>query len=152
MSVTAADLTIWKSVRLPLGLEEAFELFTAGVGTWWPAATHSIHGDAVAEVVLEPRVGGELYERTTSGDKARWATVTAWEPPYRLVLEWQVNPASPPTLVTVAFAADGDGTRVDLEHSGWEAYGEDAATHAADYVTGWDVVLGGYTGAACEAS
>ena len=146
MSVSTTDLTIRKSVSIPLGLEQAFELFTDGVDTWWPAATHSIHKDAVAEVVLEQRVGGELYERSSSGEKAHWATVVAWEPPHRLVLEWKVNPLAPATEVTVRFAAEGEDTRVDLEHGGWEGYGEEAADEAAEYDSGWDIVLGRYTG------
>jgi hypothetical protein len=37
---------------------------------------------------------------------------------------------------------EGDGTRVELVHSGWEAYGDDAAASRASYDTGWDIVLG----------
>jgi hypothetical protein len=41
----------------------------------------------------------------------------------------------------VRFVAEGDGTRVELEHRGWERYGDDAAETCSSYNSGWDVVL-----------
>ena len=138
----SAPLAVRKSIVVAAPLERAFELFTDGVATWWPQATHSIHEDEVETVVLEPREGGRMYERTRSGEEAHWAFVRAWEPPHRLVLEWAVNPKNPPTEVEVRFSAAEDGTRVELTHTGWEAYGERAADGRAGYDTGWDRVLG----------
>ena len=42
-------------------------------------------------------------------------------------MRWRVNPESPPTDLRVTFAAEGDGTRVELIHTGWEAYGDGGA-------------------------
>ena len=42
------------------------------------------------------------------------------------------------------FAPEGDRTRVDLEHRGWERYGDSADDAASGYGGGWDVVLGRY--------
>ena len=147
MSVSTSDLTIRKSVVVPLDVDAAFALFTEELATWWPVESHSIHhGDA--PVVFERRVGGELYERAPDGRRAHWATVLAWSPPHEFVLEWKVSPDAPATQVHVRFAGEGDGTRVDLEHRGWERYGAEAAAAHADYDGGWDVVLGRYVDAA----
>ena len=82
---------------------------------------------------------------STEGEKGHWATVTAWEPPGRLVLAWNVLQAeSVATEVEVRFVADGDGTRVELEHRGWEALAEGGAEKRSSYDTGWDFVLGRY--------
>ena len=40
------------------------------------------------------------------------------------------------------FATHGGGTRVELEHRGWERLGAEAAEARASYDTGWDHVLG----------
>ena len=40
------------------------------------------------------------------------------------------------------FSPEGDGTRVELEHRGWERVAADAETKRANYDSGWDVVLG----------
>lgn len=49
--------------------------------------------------------------------------------------------------VEVRFEPDGDGTRVELEHRGWEHYGDEAEQAMAGYEGGWDVVLGRYLSA-----
>lgn len=139
---TAEELTIRKGVVVPLPVERAFELFTARIGEWWPLATHSIAGDGADGAFIEQRVGGRVYERSRTGDEALWATVTAWEPPRRFALDWKVNPRKPGTEVEVRFSPEGDGTRVELEHRGWERFGDAAETEQPSYDSGWDHVLG----------
>ena len=65
-----------------------------------------------------------MYEVQADGKEAPWGTVDVWEPPHRLVISWHVNPEAPaPTEIEVRFIADGDATRVDVEHRGWERLG-----------------------------
>ncbi len=134
-----------KTVTVDCVVEEAFRVFTSDAISWWPTATHSLHGDEVREIVFEGREGGEVYELSSAGEKGHWATVVAWEPPGRLVLAWNVADADAlATEVEVRFTAEGDGTRVELEHRGWEALGEAGPAKRGDYDTGWDFVLGKY--------
>jgi uncharacterized protein YndB with AHSA1/START domain len=142
MSVNAADLAIRKSLHVAAPVERAWELFTDRIADWWPTRSHSIHEERVESVVLEGRPGGRMFERTADGEEAHWGEVVAWEPPRRLVISWHVNPERPaPTEWEVVFEPEGDGTRVEFEHRGFERY-EDAAAASAGYDTGWDVVLG----------
>jgi uncharacterized protein YndB with AHSA1/START domain len=136
---------ITKTVRVDCDPETAFRVFTAEIGTWWPTRTHSVHKHEVRELVFEEREGGELYEVNRSGDKAHWARVTAWEPPHRLVLSWHVNAErAAPTEIEVRFAAEAEGTRVDLEHRRWERLGAEGQEARDSYQTGWDPVLARY--------
>ena len=132
---------IRKTVLVDFTPEEAFDLFTARIASWWPVRTHSYGGDDVKDVVLEPRVGGRLYEVTADGEQD-WGTVLAWEPPTRLLLDWQIGEASG-TEVEVTFAPEGPGSRVVLEHRGFGA-----ADPRERYSSGWDAVLGTYVEAA----
>lgn len=133
-----------KVVTVDCAIEEAFRVFTEDAMSWWPVATHSIH-ETVREIVFEPREGGEVYEVSTAGEKGHWATVTGWDPPARLVLAWNIlERPGEQTEVEVRFTAEGDGTRVELEHRGWESLAEGAAEKRADYDTGWGNVLGRY--------
>ncbi|MGH3137207.1 MAG: SRPBCC family protein [Gaiellaceae bacterium] len=133
-----------KTITVDCAVEEAFRIFTADAISWWPIESHSIHG-TVNEIVFEPEVGGEVYELSTAGKKGHWATVLEWEPPSRLVLAWNIRGADDvPTEVEVHFVPEGEGTRVDLEHRGWEALGDGGATKRSNYDTGWDFVLGRY--------
>ena len=136
----AIETTIRKSVSVAVPPEQAFDLFTRRLGEWWPLATHSLAGAGAERAIVEPRVGGRVYEVQRGGGEGEWATVVAWEPPHRLVLEWRVNRDRAATEVEVRFAAEGDGTRVDLEHRGWPV--DDDAL--ASYETGWDEVLERY--------
>jgi len=134
-----------KTVTVDCVVEEAFRVFTSDAISWWPTETHSLYEGKVREIVFEEREGGEVYELSSDGEKGHWATVLAWEPPGRLVLAWNVaNAEALPTEVEVRFTAEGDGTRVELEHRGWEALAEEGAEKRGNYDTGWDHVLGLY--------
>ena len=144
MSESLVIEVVRKVVTVDCAVEEAFRVFTEDAMSWWPVATHSIH-ETVREIVFEPRKGGEVYEVSTAGEKGHWATVTGWEPPARLVLAWNIlERPGEQTEVEVRFTPEGDGTRVELEHRGWEAVAEGAAEKRADYDTGWGHVLGRY--------
>jgi uncharacterized protein YndB with AHSA1/START domain len=141
---TQTDLTVRKSVTVNCSPEEAFALFTDGLATWWPFESHSTSDEKPETVVFEPREGGRVYDRLAGGEENDWATVTAWEPPHRLAVDWHVSAGSPATDLEVRFSPEGDGTRVDLTHGGWERYGERANESFGSYNSGWDTVLGRY--------
>ena len=42
---------------------------------------------------------------------------------------------------TGGFAADGEGTRVDLEHRGWERLGLDGDEARESYLNGWPLTF-----------
>src|SRR6266542_1795482 len=122
---------VMRTVTVNRPVEEAFRIFTEEIGSWWPLETHSIaasehEGERIkAEtVVMEGKVGGRIYEVMSDGSEAAWGELLVWQPPHRLVLAWQ--PARHLTEVEVWFTADGEGTRVDLEHRGWDGLGNDA--------------------------
>lgn len=138
------ELVVRRSVLVDAPPERAFEVFTSGIATWWPVASHSVDDGTP---VFEPYVGGRLYERVGEAEHF-WGRVTAWEPPSRLVLEWKVNPeAAAATDVEVTFTPEDGGTRVDLVHSGFERLGEQAERGLAGYSEGWVVVLGRFADA-----
>lgn len=146
MNRTLVIEAVRKTVTVDCAVEEAFRVFTADAQSWWPTDTHSIHGDAVREIVFEEREGGEVFEISSSGEKGHWATVLSWEPPNRLVLAWNILERDPvATELEVHFVPEGDGTRVELEHRGWDALGKGADEKRDDYDTGWEHVLGVYS-------
>ncbi|MDQ3823448.1 MAG: SRPBCC family protein [Actinomycetota bacterium] len=151
MSTQATDMTIRRSVKVNRSVEDAFALFTDGIGSWWPLESHSIgsgrDGVTAETAILEGGEGGRLYERMSDGAEASWGAVVAWEPPHRVVISWHVNPKrTAATEVEVRFAPDGDGTRVELEHRGWERLGAEAEDARSGYSSqsGWEAVLARY--------
>lgn len=121
--------------------EHAFRTWTGRFGTWWPRG-HSVSGDPEA-VVLEPRVGGRIYERTADGTEIDWGEVTAFEEPVRLSYLWHIRrDRSDATDVAVTFVPAGDGTtRVEIEHTGWERLGAEGQAWRDANAGGWDGLL-----------
>jgi uncharacterized protein YndB with AHSA1/START domain len=138
-----------KNLVVTCNPERAFEVFTREIGSWWPLSKYSIGGDKITEVVFEEQVGGRIFERHSDGGEGEWGRVLAWEPPNRLVMSWY--PGGTPAEATeleVRFAVEGDGTKVELEHRGWEILGGRAAETRGSYDGGWAGVLAEFESAA----
>ncbi|MDQ3894406.1 MAG: SRPBCC family protein [Actinomycetota bacterium] len=140
-----------KTIAVQAPVEKAFAVFTDGIATWWPLQKHSVGadrgGEAPESAVFEGRVGGRVFERSSDGSESDWGEVLVWEPPRRIVYTWHPGHADPSiaTEVEVRFRPDGGGTRVEIEHRGWERLGEPGARTRESYDSGWDTVLGRYT-------
>ena len=138
-----------KSLVVNCSLERAFEVFTHDIGSWWPLSRYSIGGDKIKEVVFEEQVGGRVFERHHDGTEGEWGQVVAWDPPHRFVMSWfPGHDTSEATELEIRFAPEGDGTRLELEHRGWETLGEKATESRAAYDGGWIGVLGFFETAA----
>ena len=150
MTTQAADTTVRASVLVEAPIEHAFDVFTNKMATWWPAGHHILEGE-LAEMVVEPRAGGRIFDRGVDGTECQWATVLEYERPHRFVLSWNItnqwqietDPART-SEVAITFVADGPArTRVELEHShldrhgeGWEAHRDSVGSY-----DGWQVGL-----------
>ncbi|HEX7097839.1 MAG TPA: SRPBCC domain-containing protein [Acidimicrobiia bacterium] len=144
MRVTRRPITPVRKVRLiPLPPDEAFDLFTIRMGTWWPLATHSIAQDEATGIRIEGHIGGQVVELTQSGQEYPWGEILAWDPPHRFVMSWhpRIDPEAA-AIVEVTFREVDDGTELTLEHRGWEEFGDDEGVRLRDqYEPGWDFVL-----------
>lgn len=140
MTTESPDLTIHKTLHVDAPVERAFDVFTNGMPAWWPLATHSLGSGSVA---IRWEVGGIAVE--AAGDATHeWFDVVEYDPPHAVGMRWRVSPESPATDLRVTFAPEGDGTRVELTHSGWQAYGPNATESFGSYDEGWTTVLGHY--------
>lgn len=161
MSHTESALSIEpivKTVLVQVPPERAFEVFTRGMGRWWlPHFSISPTRAPIADVLVEPREGGRWYERGEDGSECDWGRVLAWEPPHRVLLDWQIdgmfrfNPALH-TELEIRFVPEGPAaTRVVLEHRHLERFGEHAIDARARMDGGWGSLLERFAGAAVPA-
>lgn len=118
--------------------DHAFHVWTSGFGTWWPRA-HTVSGDPRAEIVLEPLLGGRIFERAADGGEIAWGEVTGWDPPHRLSYLWHIGrDPSDATDVQIAFVPLDDGTtRIDIVHTGWERLGPEGRSWRDANGAGW---------------
>jgi uncharacterized protein YndB with AHSA1/START domain len=129
------------SIDLACSADHAFDVWTRRFGTWWPAG-HSVSGTPEA-VVLEPRLGGRIFERTREGQEHDWGEITHWEPPRRIEYRWHLRrDRAQATIVEIRFfAISNTASRVDIEHSGWEALGDEASAWRNANAAGWNGLL-----------
>jgi len=120
----------------------AFETWTRRIDAWWPA-DHTASGDPHARIVLEPGVGGRLYERSSDGVEHDWGRVIEWEPPTRFGYTWHLRRnAAEATDVHITFTSlDASRTRVDIVHTGWERLGDAGRDWRDQNHGGWDTLL-----------
>ena len=148
-----ATTTVRASIVVEAPIERAFQVFTSEFDRIKPRE-HNLLPVEVAETVLEPRVGGYIYDRGVDGSECRWSRVLAYEPPDRLVFSWDISPhwqiepdPAKTSEVEVRFIAEApERTRVEIEHrnidrhgEGWEGVREGVASNE-----GWPLYLQRY--------
>lgn len=107
----------------------AFGVFTDEVDAWWKRGPRFRSGrPGESRMRFEPGIGGRLLEEFDEGaDAFVLGRITAWEPPRQLVFEMGGRDfrAGEKTWVDVRFEPTDAGTRVTVEHRGWDAFPDD---------------------------
>jgi len=130
---TTDSSAVRTSVKVSATPERAFEVFTAGIDSWWTRA-HHVQSGQLREIGVDPHVGGRMWETNDAGDVCTWGRVLTWDPPRVFAFSWLIGPdwAVPGddavgSRVTVTFTPTDTGTHVELVHdrldthgSGWE--------------------------------
>jgi hypothetical protein len=103
----------------------AFSIFTEEIGTWWkPKVRHLFREDRTGTMRFEPGPGGRLLEvyAEAPGEPFEVGRILIWVPAKHLVFEWRQGTFAPNevTQVEVRFEAVRGGTRVTIEHRGWD--------------------------------
>ncbi len=132
-------MTIRKSIWIERSPEISFKVFCEDIGEWWPGG----FGGKDSRLCLAREVGGRFYEVRVDGSEYEIGRVTAYQPPSIVAFSWRAPSWDVTTQVEIRFSAEAGGTRVELEHSGWE---QDAKTRDArgNYDSGWGTILGHY--------
>jgi len=144
--VSIAPIVQTADVKAPPA--RAFELFATQIGKWWPGS--GVGANPHVDIVIEPKAGGRVYEVDAEGNETVWGGVTAWDPPGRLVIDWQLGEgwkydAALHTEVELTFEAKADGgTRVTLTHRHLENFGAIADARAAQLRGGWPSKVAGF--------
>jgi hypothetical protein len=127
-------------VRLGVDAATAFVTYAGRIGEWWPSA-YSAGPDTLETVVMEPGVGGRVYERHTGDQEYEWGRVTVWQPGEALAYtSMMAQNRDFPSEVRVQFVEEPAGCRVDFTHGGWVE--ENVADRAK--FSDWPVILASF--------
>jgi uncharacterized protein YndB with AHSA1/START domain len=150
MTTQDVDRAVCVSIVVDAPQERAFDVFTAGIGSWWPPEHHILQAE-LAEMVFEPRVGGHVFDRGVDGSECRWARVLEYDRPRQFVISWDIdlswNLESDPARaseIEVRFEPESASrTRVTLEHRHLERHGDgwQAMRDAVGSPDGWNLGL-----------
>jgi uncharacterized protein YndB with AHSA1/START domain len=152
----ATDTSVRTTVQVDVPIEQAFKVFTEGMGTWWNADHHIIEVP-LKEMIFEPHVGGRIYDLGVDGSTCVWARVLAYEPSTRLVFSWDIGldwkietDLSKTSEVEVRFFEDGPAsTRVELEHRNLDRHGDgwESMRAGVGSANGWPALATSFGGA-----
>jgi len=123
----------------------AFAIFTDEIGRWWrPGPDFSMDADRTIGVRIERGIGGrwlELYDELAN-DAFVIGEVSTWQSGECVAFRYHSRFLDIETEVVVWFAAESDGTRVQVTHSGWAQLEPAAAAVERDrYQRGWESIL-----------
>jgi uncharacterized protein YndB with AHSA1/START domain len=147
--------SILVAIRVPTTPERAFRVFTGEVGRWWrPNRLFQFVIDKQGVLAFEPGPSGRLVEAYEDGSSFEIGRITDWQPPGLLAFTWRQATFSgdQQTHVRVRFEAVENGTRVTVEHIGWDSVPQEhAARHGFPlgvfqqrHAEWWQALLGSY--------
>lgn len=153
--MSTPDTTLGTSVRAEVTVnvsqQQAFTLFTEQFDRIKPRDYNLLPVD-IAETVLEPRVGGDVYDRGVDGTVCRWGRVLAFDPYESFVISWDLNarwevetdPART-SEVQISFLPLSDSrTRVVVDHRHLDRHGEGWEAVGRGVDDGWPVFLANF--------
>ena len=109
------------ALRIAAPPEAVFDAFTDDIALWWrPNPLFSFTPRSPGVMAFED---GRLVERLASGKVFEVGQVRVWERGARLVFGWRQASftADQGTEVEVRFEPVEEGTRVTVEHRGWDS-------------------------------
>jgi uncharacterized protein YndB with AHSA1/START domain len=159
MTTTPQTTAVTAETVVEVPIERAFRVFTEDFDRIKPR-DHTLLTVEIEETVLEPHVGGNIYDRGVDGSECRWARVLAFEPPHRLVFSWGISPQwqletdpNRTSEVEIRFTELGpSSTRVRLEHRHLERHGDgwEAERDSVSGDEGWPLYLSRYAEAVAQ--
>jgi uncharacterized protein YndB with AHSA1/START domain len=121
--VVAGDrVAVQVFVEVPIA--DAFAVFTEEIDQWWRRGpAYRLAKGKTGTMRLDPKLGGKLVEHYGDDRSRDIGTITVWEPPAHVVMEWRGYNFREGEVTTVElwFESSGEGTRVRLEHRGWSS-------------------------------
>lgn len=118
------------ALRVAAPPARTFVAFTDEIGDWWqPNDLFRFTDRDGTRLAFEPDPPERLVEIGTDGQRFEVGPVLAWAPPHRLAFGWRQAgfPDDRSTEVAVRFDPVDGGTRVTVEHVGWDAIPRDHA-------------------------
>lgn len=141
-SLPVAAKEVRFSIELAASGDRAWQALIKEIALWWPKDFHA--AGSKSRIILEPRLGGRLYEDAGSGNGLVWYQVIAVEAPRSILLSGFIAPpfGGPATsLLRLSLQENGaQSTSLEVHDA---LFGHVAG---CDAESGWRAVFGGLAG------
>ncbi|HWH36966.1 MAG TPA: helix-turn-helix domain-containing protein [Candidatus Limnocylindrales bacterium] len=96
-------------LRFRCSAERLFAALTSDTLAWFP---HTYGGERTQRIVVEPRVGGLIYEDWGHDAGHLYGQVTVWDPPHRFATRGRLHAG---TMLDSAYVLESDGEETVLQ-------------------------------------
>lgn len=135
----AGVIEIEMDLMIRAGREHVWKTLIEEIAAWWPKDFYCL--GQPARMLLEPRLGGRLYEDIGNGAGLLWATVLLYDPPNRIVFAGHLLPpwgGPATTLWRVSLESAGNTTRLRLSD---HVYGRVSEPLRTNLEMGWRLLF-----------
>ena len=128
-------------------------MWTSKIGTWWPR-DHTVSGDAAEEVSSRPAPGAASTNAPRPAPGTNGARSPSGSRPAGSPISGTSGASAPrrPRWRSPSSTRAAPAPAVEIEHTGWEALGDDAEVWRDKNRGGWDALLPHFVAAVTEGS
>ena len=134
-----------KTIEVPCGQQQAFEIFIKEMGSWWPLGkytTSAIGGAPAKAIRVDARKGGKIVEVGPDDTEYEWGTIRSYQPYEFVSMDFHIplpnEKVESRSYLELNFVElEDERTRVELTQTNWEAFGKRAKMLRGGYGPGW---------------
>ncbi|MEQ8531511.1 MAG: SRPBCC domain-containing protein [Imperialibacter sp.] len=132
-------VNITMDIPIEAGVERVWECLIKDVGLWWRKDFYT--SPKTKAFILEPKVGGRMYEDYGNGEGLLWYTVIVLNAPHHLELQGHLTPdyGGPAiTFLKITLKEDGSKTMLTLSDT---LMGDVSAKAKGQITEGWKLLF-----------
>lgn len=137
---TLSHHTVVVEVSIEASIERTWEALTKEIGSWWRKDFYTSANTKT--FVLEPRLGGMMYEDAENGEGLVWGRVFGLRSPHYLEIQGLLTPAwgGPAlTMMKIELESIAEGTKVTISDT---QMGKVSEKQNASLESGWKLLFG----------
>ncbi len=132
-------------VSIAAPIERVWEALTQEATEWWPKEFYIVSKSQA--FVIEPKIGGQMYEDAGNGEGLIWAHVLGVDSPTKILLRGYLSPdfgGPAQTFLRLSLEEEGNGkTSFVLKET---VYGAVQVDQDSSLTEGWKTILGALKG------
>ncbi|MCL4144574.1 UNVERIFIED_CONTAM: hypothetical protein GTU68_054583 [Idotea baltica] len=139
METTANSLNILMEIPIQVGIQQVWDCLIKDISIWWRKDFHS--SPKTKKFILEPKIGGRMYEDYGNDEGLLWANVIVLDSPQTLELKGHLTPefgGPAVSFLKLSLKEDGENTILTLSDT---VFGEVSEASRKSLQSGWELLF-----------